>query len=420
VSTDRVLFLLARPPIPQDTGAKIRSWNILRGFAERYEVDVLSYSEPGTALDGGSKNVQSWAEAAKEVGVRRVEEVPNESLVHPTSAPHFVAAVLQGLPVSVMKYRRRVFSGAFRKMLSQGYELLHVETLHLAGELKALKGKDRPFVTLNAHNVECQIADRMCEIEPSPLRRTALSLHARNMRRFEREAFAASDAVLAVSREDCRQIDALCDVAGRAFLVENGVDDSYFMPGEFSEENPDEVVFVGSMDWLPNIDGVVRFAEDILPRIRERRPATHLTVVGRRPHPEILALHAPDRGVTVTGTVDDVRPYVRRAGVVAVPLRFGGGTRLKILEAFSMSKAVVSTSLGCEGILCRDGDHLMVRDDAESFARACLEIMEDPQCRKKLGIKGRELALARYAWPSVIERMHAEIDRRRNGVGHGF
>lgn len=413
MSRQRVLFAVARPPYPCDTGARIRSWNTLAGFAKRYDVDVISYCDPSMDLS----ETQAWVDGALELGVSRVEQIPNPALGHGTTVPQLISAAVRGLPVSTMKYRNDDFSRRFRDRLGQGYDLVHIETVHLAGEAASIVGESRPFVTLNAHNVECQIADRMRDLERFGPRWAALSLHARNMRRFECDAFRACDAVLAVSREDCDQIDRMCGVSGRAVLVENGVDDRYFTPGGADRECADELVFVGSMDWLPNVDGVIGFVRDVLPRIRQRRPAAHLSVVGRKPHPDVLALHDPANGVTVTGTVDDVRPYVHGAAVAVVPLRYGGGTRLKILEAFSMSTAVVSTSLGCEGILCKDEEHLMIRDDAESFASACLDLMDDGPKRQKVGEKGRKLALSEYVWPSVIGRMHDEIDRRRKGGG---
>lgn len=413
MSRQRVLFAVARPPYPCDTGARIRSWNTLAGFAQRYDVDVICYADP--SMD---KSVtQAWVDAALELGVNRVEQIPNSLLGRGTTIRQVVSAVMRRLPVSIMKYRNDAFSRLFGERLAQGYDGVHVETVHLAGDVSDLVPASRPFLTLNAHNVECQIAERMRDLEKSLPRRAVLALHARNMRRFERAAFGACDAVLAVSREDCGQIDGMCGVSGRAVLVENGVDERYFTPGPPEAERPDEMVFVGSMDWLPNVDGVIGFVRDVLPRIRERRPSAHLTIVGRRPHPDVAALHAPEQGVSVTGTVDDVRPYVHGAAVAVVPLRFGGGTRLKILEAFSMSKAVVSTSLGCEGILCRDDEHIVIRDDAESFAAACLDLMGDAAKRRRIGEKGRELALAEYVWPSVIGRMHHEIERRKNGGG---
>jgi len=405
MSRRRVLFVTARAPYPLDTGAKIRTWHILSGYADRYDVDVLHFSDPGVD--------EKWAAAAKTIGVRSVYGVDNPAMNHPVTLAQFATAVLKGLPVSSVKYIRKDFSKRFMAMAAQGYDIVHVDTIHLAGELATLKPLSTPPLTIiNAHNVECQIAGRMRDLESSLPHKMALSIHARNMARFEGRAFALADMILAVSEEDRDRIDAMARVPGKAILVENGVDENYYTPGMAQEIDPNSLVFVGSMDWLPNVDGVKWFVSEILPLTRLRRPQTRLTIVGRSPHADVAALHSPEHGVMVTGTVDDVRPYVRTASVVVVPLRFGGGTRLKILEAFAMKKAVVSTSLGAEGIQCQNGKHLCIENESEAFAQACLNLMRDDGERHDLGENGHTLALVRYSWTAVIRRMHEAASNR--------
>ncbi|EGB14404.1 glycosyl transferase group 1 [Pseudodesulfovibrio mercurii] len=405
MSRGSVLFATARPPYPLDTGAKIRTWNILSGFVDRYDVDVLHFIDP--AVEAG------WRKAAAALGVREIFGMENPDLNRPAAPSDLLAALIRGLPVSTVKYAKADFAARFRE-LAPNYDLVHVDTIHLAGGLGGLgNGGGAPFTTLNAHNVEYQIAERMRDLERSLPRRLALGLHARNMRRFETRAFREAGMVLAVSGEDGGQIDALAG-QGKGVLVENGVDVNFYTPADDPADAPgraDNLVFVGSMDWLPNIDGMKWFVRDILPAIRAARPGARITIVGRSPHPDVQALHDPAAGVVVTGTVDDVRPFVREASVVVVPLRFGGGTRLKILEAFAMGKAVLSTALGCEGILCEDGRHLRIEDEAAPFARRCLELMDDEDARRRLGAEGRELALSRYSWDAVVGRMHEAVDR---------
>lgn len=400
MAKSKALFVSARPPYPLDTGAKIRTWNVLTGLAEVYAVDVLNFVNH--SLDSG------WLDAASGLAIRSFHEVENPDLNRATSPRDLFTALIKGLPVSTIKYVKADFAVRLQQ-LALGYDLVHVDTIHLAGALGRLRKKGgAPFITLNAHNVEYQIAERMRDLETSLPRKLALGLHARNMRRFETRAFREADLVLAVSGEDLEQIDVLAGQE-KAMLVENGVDVGYYTPAEDPVGQGDKLVFVGSMDWLPNIDGMKWFVRDILPAIQEARPKACLTIVGREPHPEIQALHDPTAGVIVTGTVDDVRPFIREASVVVVPLRFGGGTRLKILEAFAMGKAVVSTALGCEGIHCEDGTHLRVANEPGSFVRCCLELMGDDNSRRMLGLKGLELALSRYSWESVIGRMNAAL-----------
>lgn len=401
MSRKRVLFVTARPPYPLDTGAKIRTWNILAGYADRHDADVLHFRDAGPQ--------DEWETAASGLGVNQVTGVTNPAINRSVTLTQFASAVLKGLPISSVKYINDEFSRTLRDLVAMGYDIVHIDTIHLAVDLDGLMqiAPDSVFI-LNAHNVEAQIAERMRDLEKSLPRKAALAIHARNMRSFEERAFAAADIVLAVSDEDRVQIDAMAG-SKRGLLVENGVDDGFYTPGDPGDERADELVFVGSMDWLPNVDGMKWFVAAMLPRIRAERPKAHISIVGRSPHPDIAALHDPDAGVTVTGTVDDVRPFVRRASVVVVPLRFGGGTRLKILEAFSMGKCVLSSSLGCEGIQCRDGIHIRIEDEPAAFAKACLALMEDADTRRELGANGRELALATYAWKAVVGRMHEAV-----------
>jgi glycosyltransferase involved in cell wall biosynthesis len=400
MSRRRVLFVTVRPPYPLDTGAKIRTWNILSGFVDRYEVDVLHCIDPAVEAE--------WREAASALGVATIYGVDNSDLNRSASPLDLPAALFRGLPISTVKYAKADFQARLHG-LAPDYDLVHVDTIHLAGGLGRLgNGGGAPFTTLNAHNVEYQIAERMRDLETSLPRRLALGLHARNMRRFETRAFGEADMVLAVSGEDCSQIDALSG-PGKAVIVENGVDVGFYTPAGDPAGRADNLVFVGSMDWMPNVDGMKWFVRDILPAIRAARPEARITIVGRSPHPDVRALHDPAAGVVVTGTVDDVRLFVREASVVVVPLRFGGGTRLKILEAFAMGKAVLSTALGCEGILCEDGRHLCIEDEAAAFARRCLALMGDEAARRRLGADGRELALTRYSWDAVVGRMHEAV-----------
>lgn len=399
----KVLFVSARPPFPLDTGAKIRTWHLLAGFAHRFDVDVLTFSDSSMA--------PAWQGALADLGVSRVVNVDNPALNRPLSAGMFLYASLLGLPASVVKYRVPQFSARFRELVAQKPSLVHIEHIHLAGELGGLPRRGSgPCVSIDAHNVECQIAERLRDAETSKPRKAALALHAWNMRRFEARAYSRSDLAMAVSEEDMAAIGDM--TAGRAnvAVVENGVDETYFSPGFEEEIRPGAMVFVGSMDWLPNADAMVWFVSEVFPLIRRERPDCSLTIVGRAPRPEVLALHDPAQGVEVTGTVDDVRPYVRRAEVVVTPLRFGGGTRLKILEAFAMGKAVVSTSLGCEGIACEPGRHLLLGDDSTSLAASCLHVMGDPAARLALGQSGRDLALRNYTWPAVVARMDSALD----------
>ena len=176
-----------------------------------------------------------------------------------------------------------------------------------------------------------------------------------------------------------------------------------------TRERATELVFTGSLDWYPNEDAVLHFVDAILPRIRREVPEASLTVAGRNPTPRLRA-RAAAAGVRVTGTVDDVRPFVHEAAVFVVPLRIGGGTRLKIFEALAMRKAVVSTTVGAEGLPLTPGEHFLQADDPGDFANHVIELLRAPERRRALGATGRRLVEERYSWAQVAREFEARCE----------
>jgi len=257
---------------------------------------------------------------------------------------------------------------------------------------------------LFTHNVEHMIWKRLRDTEGSAWRRALLELEWRKMRRCERRACATASLTLAVSDVDTAQLASLAPRA-RVRAIPTGVDVEYFAPGARSEASS-RLVFTGSMDWYPNEDAVLHFVDAILPLIRRDVPEVSLAVVGRNPTAR-LRRACEAAGVEVTGTVDDVRPYLRDAAVFVVPLRVGGGTRLKIFEALAMAKAVVSTTVGAEGLPLRPGEHAVLADEPGDFARAVVALVRDPAERRRLGDAGRRLVEERYAWREVGRQFEA-------------
>jgi glycosyltransferase involved in cell wall biosynthesis len=195
--------------------------------------------------------------------------------------------------------------------------------------------------------------------------------------------------------------------SARLRAIPTGVDTGYFSPNG-KPEAFGRLVFTGSMDWYPNEDAILYFIETVLPAIRREVPGVSLTVVGHHPTARLRAA-ASRREVLLTGTVDDVRPFVAEAAVYVVPLRIGGGTRLKIFEALAMAKAVVSTSVGAEGLPLIDGEHFLRADEPADFARAVVKLLKQPDSRRRLGLAGRRLVQARYSWAEVARRFESHL-----------
>jgi glycosyltransferase involved in cell wall biosynthesis len=218
-------------------------------------------------------------------------------------------------------------------------------------------------------------------------------------------AAARADLTLAVSDVD-RDMLAGAGSDADVQAISTGVDTSYFQPGA-AGDGSSGLAFVGSMDWYPNEDAVLHFLENILPRIRRQVPDVPFSIIGRNPSARIVASARAMPNVHVTGTVDDVRPHIASAAVCVVPLRIGGGTRLKIFEALAMGKAVVSTSVGAEGLPLDSGEHFVRADDAAAFADAVVALLRDPAAARSLGAAGRELVVAKYSWAEVASEFES-------------
>ena len=235
------------------------------------------------------------------------------------------------------------------------------------------------------------------------------------MLRFEQRALARFDLVLAVSEADGKTFARLYPDSLRApvHVVQTGVETDYFTPASAPPERA-HMVFTGSMDWLPNEDGMMYFCREVFPRIRQAEPDATLSIIGRAPTPAVRKL-AEIPGVEVTGRVDDVRPHIARGSVYVVPLRIGGGTRLKIFEAMSMGKAVVSTTIGAEGLPVTTGRNVEMADEPDVFAQSVVRLIRDTAARRSIESAARQLVVEKYDWSAVSEDFEAALRRVANG-----
>jgi glycosyltransferase involved in cell wall biosynthesis len=257
------------------------------------------------------------------------------------------------------------------------------------------------------HNVEYMIWKRLSEVETRPWRRALLAAEWRKMRRYEAGACRRAARTITVSEADRAILSA--DAPGADIqAVATGVDTTFFHPNGTADA-PATLVFTGSMDWYPNEDAIIYFIDAILPAVRREFPQISLAVVGRNPS-ERVKRAAAVAGVVVTGTVPDIRPYVARAAVYVVPLRVGGGTRLKIFEALAMGKAVVATGVGAEGLPVVDGEHFVQADTPADFAGAVVRLLKDPSRRQALGMAGRRLVEERYSWVTVARQFETHCE----------
>lgn len=397
----KILFISARLCFPMNTGAKIRAYHLLRTLASRHDVTLVTYY--------GKKEEERYFPFLEEMGITLVP-LFNPGIDSPLTAGSLVRGCFGSLPLTIAKYQGKRMTATVASLLPNNFDAIHCEHLHVS---PCIEGGEVPLV-LDAHNVESQIAGRYASAERNLLKRLLLDWNHRRLLRYESQTVRSCDLVLAVSDED-RDVFRAFGAGEAVRVLENGVDIDYFRPGCSREGN--SLVFVGSMDWRPNISGIEYFLDEIFPLVRQARSEVSIAIVGKDP-PDSLARRADlERGVVVTGTVSDVRPYLEAAAVCIVPLRIGGGTRLKVLEGFAMGKAVVSTSLGCEGIACRNGEHLIVADNPRSFAQAVLDLLADPGKRRLLGENARKLAAQRYSWDALGEKLLDYYEEIRENHG---
>jgi sugar transferase (PEP-CTERM/EpsH1 system associated) len=325
---------------------------------------------------------------------------------------HAAMRIADPLPYAVGTYRSREYRQRVQSLLRDGgFDLVVSDFILPAVNLPARL--PCPAVVFT-HNVESEIWRRHAETA-SGLTRPLYRAQYRRMLRFEHRALDRFEGVLAVSATDRDTLTRIYHDAihGPVHVVQTGVDTGFFEPAP-TPAGSRALVFTGSMDWLPNEDAMLYFCRDVLPRIRAQEPHVSLSIVGRAPTPAVARL-AQEAGVSVTGRVDDVRPYMAESAVYVVPLRIGGGTRLKIFEAMAMGKAVVSTTVGAEGLPVHDGEHLLLADDSESFASAVVRLLRDDDRRRSLEAAARTLVVEHYDWAAVA----GDLDRALTRVAEG-
>jgi len=376
---------------PATTGGRVRSGQILSELARRHTVSVVTTHGPGDDPDGL---------AAHLAHCERVISLPY--VVSKRGSGAFVGALarswLSSDPVDLWKWRAAAVREQVHALMASGdVDLCVTDFLFAAANVPT--GGPVPVV-LFEHNVEYLIWQRLCAVESNPLKRALLEIEWRKLRAREARACQQADLTIAVSEDDRRRLQEIAPGA-RLAAVPTGVDTAYFDPAPYPEHN-DRLVFSGSMDWHPNEDAVIYFIESILPRIRAERPGVSFTIVGRNPSARVREL-AAHPGVVVTGTVDDVRPAIGAGSVYVVPLRAGSGTRLKIFEALAMARAVVSTTVGAEGLALEPGRHFVPADDPAAFADAVVALLRHPERRRAMGEAGRLLVETHYAWATVAQ-----------------
>ena len=385
----KILWVKADFLHPTTRGGQIRTLEIVKRLHARHEVHYVSYDSAENP-----EGLQRATEYCSRVyPVRR--EIPHRRSL--SFVGQLAANFFSSMPLSLSRY----CSPAMQKQIAEvqrahDFDAVVCDFLAPAPNFARLDN-----CVLFQHNVETMIWRRHAENAPDPLRKAYFKSQAGRMFRWEKRMCEAAAEIIAVSPQDAALMRDMFGVT-RVTPVATGVDIDFFRRPAKIEPKAD-LVFLGSMDWLPNIDGVEYFVREILPLIRARAPECTVAIVGRSPSASIRALAERDPKIQVTGTVADVRPWLWGAEVSIVPLRIGGGTRLKIYESMAAGTAVVSTTIGAEGLDVSHPANIRLADSPADFAKQCLELLEDARERERMATEALQLVTSRFSWDAVTD-----------------
>jgi len=381
----KVLWVLGEVPIPADSGARLRILGLLKPLARRHAM-TAAVLDPGPAGQASLRELERMCDAVVVLPWRG----------RPRRARMMAGAALNLLspyPYSVARYCTPATEHCLSQLAAMPFDVIQCENIGFHRYLRTPASGPRILAT---HNVEADVWRQRARLCRSPLLSAYFAHQAAKMARYEGRLARSYDWVTAVTKSDATRLRTDYGIPN-VTVVPNGVDTDYFTPtGEAAE--PGLVVFTGAMDYAPNDDAARYFLKAIWPLIRQRVPAAHFSVVGRRPSPSLCALAKRADHVEVTGAVPDVRPYLARASVVVVPLRMGGGSRLKILEAMAMGRPVVATTVGAEGLDLEPSRHILVADDPTALTEKTAFLLKNQGFGASLGQEGRTAVASRYSW----------------------
>lgn len=390
----RLLVVYPYIPFPVDRGSFQRAFHLLRALARDHEVDLIALSENGERAEQKPVFAQFC---------RRVEFV---SFTHPAWARLFPDRLLNPLPTTIRHWQRPEVGEAIHRFTAgQHYDLVHVCDIVMLPYFFNGLGALPLAVDRSRVDLQFQLAQR--DALSSGVRQAVLDWETlAKLRRFERRVARRVAAEVVCGPDDETFIRQEISREVPIQVVPNGVDLEYFHPAATPELRATEptVLFCGAMDYTPNVDALRWFFAEMHRALRQRVPNLRVLIVGKSPVPEVQA-YAKLPGVIVTGSVPDVRPYYRRAWLQIVPLRIGGGTRLKIPESMAMGTPVVSTHLGAQGLGLRHGDDLLLADTPETFVQEAARALTHPALRSHLEVEGMRTVQTQLSWPMLGKKL---------------
>lgn len=387
-----ILFVTPDLPYPLHNGGKIRTYSLLHNLAKHHNVTLVSYDKH--PHDTTRKPV--FDEFCKDVIIVPLEK--RQTIDEKRKVQ--LLSILSTKPYQYYSSYSPRMQAAIDDVISKNdFDLVHVETAHIGYHSFP---RSIPRV-LDEQNVEYDLLQRTYENEKVSIRKLYTYLEWKKFQRDELRICSKFSLCTVPSERD--KVVFQQDIPNTPFeVIPNGVDSQYFQSDDSAMPEENTLLFTGTIDYYPNTDGLKFFIEDVFPLIRAEIPDIHFIIAGRNP-PPVIQQYESDPNITITGFVDDMRTYYDKSQVVVVPLRIGGGTRLKILEAMSMNKPVVSTAIGAEGIAVSDGEDIILADEPSEFAKQTIKLLCDANERKRLAANGNHLATTVYDWQAIANKL---------------
>ncbi len=385
---------------PTNRGAQIRTLGILNELHKRHEVHFAALNKPGNSegpLRSTEYSSRHWFVEHSAPGRRSLKILPQ--LLGSISSP---------LPLAISRYASSNLRRKIEVLVTSGrYDSIVCDFLAAAPNVPNLGN-----CVLFQHNVETLIFQRHVEQSRSLLKRRFFQMQSKKMESYERDICRRVKHVIAVSDIDSERMTRMFGIQSIS-SIPTGVDVEYFSaPGRRATPVAD-ILFCGSMDWLPNVDAVLYFLTEVLPLVRTKLPGASFTIAGRSPDASVLKAAQGIAGVTVTGEVTDMRPYLWGSKISVVPIRIGGGTRLKIYECMAGGIPVISTTVGAEGLRYTEGEDIILADTAGKFADGCIRLLEDHAARAGIAGKARERAVKEFSWEAVSREFESILEHNR-------
>lgn len=396
----RILQICPRIPFPPKDGGAIGIFNITKHLALRgHEIHMFTFVPRGATIEPG------------------LDKFCDLSIIeHSTENRGIDAMKTLGsrMPYTMIKYRNeKMFKGLSEAVLEFDFDIVQVEHLHMAQYGLYLKDRHGLPIVLRAHNLETRMMQRLSKMVSNPVLSGYFGLQSKKMRRYESDTASQFDRCITITKEDEQELTAMCRQI-KTTTIQAGIDIP--APSTITEKAPQTILFLASLDWLPNVEGFFWFFEKVLPFVVRKHPDTRVSIVGKGASPRLERIKHPN--IDYVGFVDSVESHIQEACVCIVPLFVGSGMRIKILEMFAHSKCVVSTSVGCEGIDAANEKEVIIADEPETFAQSIVNVIEDRELRTQIGSNAYQLA-RRFDWKQVgeaFEKVHKDVILEKKSI----